>query len=113
MIKKLLGLVLMAVSLAAAGQGASSVTHTSTTVSVLITNTALLVANPSRRYLQIQNQDATNPIWVRCDGVAATADGNAVKIAAGLTWIPLGVPIGACAGISTGGTVITNITHGQ
>lgn len=88
-------------------------THTSAAVSVLVTNTVVLAANTSRRFLSIENQDAANAIWIRCDGVAATADNNGYKILAGQTWMPSGVPIGACNGISTVGTVLTNVISGQ
>lgn len=81
-----------------------------TAVSVLVTSTTLVGGNAARKYTQIQNQDAANPIYVKCDGTAATADNASVKIAAGQTWTPTVSSIMTCTGIATGGTVATNVT---
>lgn len=51
--------------------------HTVTTTSGVLKN-----ANPARRYLLIQNNDATGFVYVRFDGVAATT-ANAIKIEPG------------------------------
>lgn len=96
-----------------AASPAVGVTFTQTAVGTTVASTSLVTANATRKYLQIQNQDATNPIWINCAGVAAVADGTAVKVAAGQTWAPTIPPIGACAGIATGGTVVTSVVQGQ
>jgi hypothetical protein len=95
------------------GTASVGVTFTHTAAATLVTSTSLVGANASRKYLQIQNQDAANPIWVNCAGSAAVADGTAVKLAANQTWAPAIAPVGACAGIATGGTVVTSIVSGQ
>jgi hypothetical protein len=61
----------------------------------------LRVANQSRRYLLIQNNDASGDIFVRLDGAAATTS-NAVKIPAGGSYELQGfVPNGAIYAIGS------------
>lgn len=66
-----------------------------------------LVAAPTsseRRYLVIQNQHATQDLYVRLDGAVATADANALKIKAGETreWASNYVPAGVITAIASG-----------
>lgn len=63
---------------------------------------ALLAANAARKYLAIQNQDATQSVYVRTDGGAAVADNTSVKIAPGQTWEPPVPPVGAVNAIRGG-----------
>jgi hypothetical protein len=70
------------------------------------TSGSLLTANTNRTYLLIQNQDATNPIWVSFGGVAV-ATAACLKIAAGGTFILENsvVSTQALSAISTGNSV--------
>lgn len=79
-------------------------THTS--ISVATTQAQVIAANAARTYLLIQNQDATNPIWIRF-GSTAAANGTSIKIIAGASLVFEGsmVPNTAINAISTGGTV--------
>lgn len=101
------------VTMTGASTPATGVTFTQTAAATLVTSTSLLASNAARKFLQIQNQDTANPIWVNCAGSAAVADGTAVKILANATWSPAIAPVGACAGIATGGTVVTSVVSGQ
>lgn len=90
-------------------------TPVETAVPVLITSTLVLAANANRTYLMIQNQDAANPIWVSCDGLAAVADATCTKIAAGGSLIFENgyIPTGIINAIATGGTVNTHVREGS
>lgn len=68
-------------------QGSVAITNvngafTNTQVTVTSASNGIDGPNPSRRYLLIQNNDATGDIFVRLDGVPATI-GTGVKIPAG------------------------------
>lgn len=89
------------------------ITVSDSAVSVLVTATVILAANPARKYLSIQNQDAANTIFIRCDGVAPTADNNSYKLTLGQTYAPVVAPVGACNAIATVGTVLTHVESGQ
>lgn len=79
-------------------------------VSVLVTSTSILAANPARTYLLIQNQDATNPIWISLTGITAVANNSFLKIAAGGVYeINSAICANAITGISTGGPVFTHV----
>lgn len=97
-------------------QKSSPITGTpaQTSVSVTASDTPLLAANASRKYLMIQNQDAANPIYVATDGLASVADGTCTKVVAGGTLIFEGnyVPTDIVKAIATGGTVVTHVTEG-
>jgi len=54
----------------------------------------LLAANSARKYLLIQNQDATGIIFVRGDGAAATATSACIRIGPGDVWEPSVAPVG-------------------
>lgn len=86
-------------------------------VSVATTAADVFPANAFRKSLRIQNQDATNPIWVSfTDGVTATATASFYKIPAGTTdkWEAGDfVPRGRLNMISTGGTVSVQILEGN
>jgi hypothetical protein len=84
-------------------------TYTHASVSVLVTTTALVAADTTRGFIQVQNQDATNALWVKCDGTAATADGNSVKIIAGATWTPAVPPVSACNAIASVATIVAGV----
>lgn len=53
---------------------------------IIVTNTDQLAinANPLRKYLLIQNNDATNAIYVQFNAAADATNG--IKIPAGVTW---------------------------
>lgn len=82
--------------------------------SVATSTGQVLAANATRKYLQIQNQDAANPIWILYGAGSATANGNCEKLAAGQTRIWDGgyIPNTAIQAISTGGSVIINVIEG-
>lgn len=68
---------------------------------VTSSSTSMLTAKPSRRYLLIQNNDATGDIYVRLDGTAATLT-TGVKIPAGGSYEVTGyVPTGAITAIGS------------
>lgn len=74
---------------------------TNTQVTVTSSSTTIDAANPARRYLLIQNNDATGDIYVRLDGVAATLT-TGVKIPAGGSYEVTGyVPTGAITAIGS------------
>lgn len=101
------------VAVVSGGGSASAVAHTDTAISILVTSTTVIAANATRKYLAIQNQDAANPIWINCAGSAAVTNGTAVKLLAGQYYNPTPPPSGACAGIATGGTVVTAVVEGN
>lgn len=71
-----------------------------------------LGSNDSRKYLQVQNQDATLILWA-CGGCTAVASGGAVVINPGQTWAPLSPPTGAISIISNGTNSNVGITEGR
>ena|SRR3982751_619754 len=88
---------------------------TETGVSVATSDTSLLVANPMRTYLMIQNQDGTNPIYIATDGGASVADSTCFKLIAGASreWnLGSGVPVAAIKAIATGGSVNVHVEEG-
>lgn len=91
----------------------TGVTYTQLNKTVTNSSASLLASNASRKYLQVQNFDASGIIYVRCDGNAATTT-TSVVITAGETWAPLIPPVGACAAI---GSIASNAnvatTEGQ
>lgn len=87
----------VSVSNLSAQQGAM----TQATATVTNASGQLLAANAARRYLLIQNNDASGNIFVRLDGAAATT-ANGVKIAAGGSYEAQGyVPTGAITAIGS------------
>lgn len=81
------------------------------------TSSGTLLAAPTtseRRYLLIVNNDAANPIFVRLDGAAATADANSLKIDKGQSreWAGNYVPNGLITAISTGAAVQATVVVG-
>lgn len=87
--------------------------HSSTSATVATSSSQILPANVNRIAVTIQNQDATNPIWINTAGGTSFADGRGTKIMPGgsITFSPQNVPAptGAITAISTGGSVIVNI----
>ena len=87
-------------------QGSVAVTNVSgafVNAQKTVTNASatLQAANTARRYLLIQNNDATGDIYVRLDGTAATI-GTGVKVAAGASYELQGyVPTGAITAIGS------------
>jgi len=74
-----------------------------TQAAATVTNVSgqLKAANAARRYLLIQNNDATGIVYVRLDGVTATA-GTGIKIAPGGSYeIKTYVPSGAITAIGS------------
>ncbi len=81
------------------------------------TSSATLVAAPTsseRRYLLIQNQHATQDIYVRLDGATATADANSLKIPAGTSreWSGNYVPNGTITAIALGASTPVAVVTG-
>lgn len=58
---------------------------THTTPTVTNASTTLKAANPNRRYILIQNNDASGIVYVRFDGATATAT-NGLKLAPGQSY---------------------------
>lgn len=73
--------------------------HVPTAETVTNASTTIIAANAARKYLLIQNQDATGNIWVRCDGAAAAATSACFKIPPGGSWEFLVAPTGAVTAI--------------
>jgi hypothetical protein len=93
----------------------SATTHTQALVAVATTagGTPILAANPNLVSLTIQNQDASNPVWISTTGAAPTATASFIKIAAGgsLYFGPGGPPppSAAVSGISTTASVNVHV----
>lgn len=77
-----------------------------TTVPVLITDTLLAAARASRALLILNNQDTTNPVFLRFGTGAATAAG--IRLAAG-TSLTLTAYTGEVRAIAVGGTVSVGV----
>lgn len=78
---------------------------TNTQVNVTNASGTIKAANPARRYLLIQNKDATEDIFVRLDGGGASA-ATGVKISAGGSYeLTNFVPNGAITAI---GNIVSN-----
>lgn len=73
--------------------------HVPAAASVSNASATILAANSARKYLLIQNAHASLDLFVRCDGTAATADADCLKIPAGGVWEPSCVPTGEIVGI--------------
>lgn len=73
--------------------------HVPAAVAITNASAVILAANAARKYLLIQNAHATDTLWVRCDGVAATATPACLAIPAGGVWEPPFVPSGEIRGI--------------
>lgn len=84
-------------------------THTLDGVAITNVDALIVAANAARKYLQIQNQDAANDLFITTDGSAATADAEAVRIRPGETWAPLIPPVGAVRGIMSGASAGVNV----
>lgn len=96
--------------------GFYGITPAETTVSVGTgASVQLVAANASRTNLLIQNQEATNPIYISFSGGAAVTTGASYKLAAGMS-VELrdgSLTFGAVNAISTGGTVVVYIREGS
>lgn len=69
-------------------------------------STQIMAANAARRYLLIQNNDATGDIYITLDGTEATVGGKGLKIAAGGSYE---VPFYLCSGaIKAIGSIVNN-----
>lgn len=74
---------------------------TQSTATVTSTSSQLKSSNAARRYLLIQNNDASGDIFVRVDGATATA-ANGIKISAGAALeLSAFVPTGAVTAIGS------------
>lgn len=62
-----------------------------------------LAANPLRKYLGIQNQDAVEKIFVRTDGGVAAPNSTSMRVDPGLLWEPPVPPTGQINIIRGGG----------
>ena len=87
------------------------VTPSDTTVSVLVTDTAVLAANPARKLLILKNLDTTNPVFVSLDGDAADTDDMELGAKEGIV-LDVAVPVTAIKAIATGGTVKLYVSEG-
>lgn len=68
--------------------------HTQTNHTVGAVSAPLKAALSTRKYLAIQNQSATEDIYVRTDGGAAAANNTSFRIGPGQTWEPTVPPTG-------------------
>lgn len=90
------GNVAITSSVAPIGSAFTPAAATVTTASAV-----LLAANASRKYLLIQNQDATGDIYIQPQAAAATANSACIKIPAGNYWEPLVAPVGEIRAIGS------------
>lgn len=87
------------------------VTPSDSTVSVLVTDTAVLAANTARKLLILKNNSESNPVYVSFDGDAA--DTNDMKLAAGEGIVlDVSVPTGQIRAIATGDTAALFVSEG-
>lgn len=68
------------------GQVPSPSTFTNTAVTVTNASSTVIAANYTRRYLSIQNNDATG--YIVCNATSAATTTNGVKILPGQMWVP-------------------------
>lgn len=90
----------------------SGVTFTNTNVTVTNASATHLAANTSRKYLQVQNNDAAG--YIACTPTATATLALGVRIMPGQTWSPNVPPVNAilCIGsIASNANVV--ITEGQ
>lgn len=85
----------------------SAAAHTNFAMVLGVGNTQIRAANANRRMLVIQNADLAESVWIRTDGVAATAAAPALKIGPGQTFAPPVPPTGVINGIRGGATDVT------
>jgi hypothetical protein len=77
-----------------------------------VASAQLLAANPARRFLLIQNNDAAGDIYITVDGSAATA-AHGLKIAAGgALELAAFVPVGAIHAIGSGAGLAVVVVEG-
>lgn len=86
--------------------------HRQIQATATVTASSPLGQNDSRKYLQVQNQDATLILWA-CGGCTAVASGGSVVINPGQTWAPYSPPTGAISIISNGTNSNVGITEGR
>lgn len=75
-----------------------------------VTSEALIAANPSRRYLLINNVSNSNDVYINFTGAAAAQAAGSIKIKAGdsLQWTYPGfVPVEAVNAFGAAGSAIT------
>lgn len=89
-------------------------TPTQSAKSVTTSSAQLLAANSNRSYLVIQNQDATNPMYINFGGTAAANNGS-LKIPANGNYVAENgyIPTSAINAIASGGTVLVNTVEGS
>jgi hypothetical protein len=87
--------------------------HTMTAVTAAAASAQALAANSNRTYLSIQNQHASDDVYIRTDGGAAAANNTSFKLGAGQTWEPYVAPRGQINVIRGGANDIAlNVTQG-
>lgn len=92
--------------------GVPTTSMTNTAPTITNSSTVAIATNSSRKYLQIQNNDASGTIF--CTPTAAATIANGIKLTAGQYWAPLIAPTNAinCIGsIASNANVI--VTEGQ
>ena len=78
---------------------------------VSVAGVVLVAANPNRRYLMIQNKDATNPIFVRM-GVSQNSGGTKI-VAGGNYELEINVPVCYVYAYATVAAVLANVVEGS
>lgn len=85
---------------------------TQATVSVNTVTTLLAAANANRRYLLVENKDATNPVYLNLAGAAATVAGGFTLKPGQTLEIQGRAPTGAINAIATGAAVSCVVSEG-
>lgn len=83
--------------------------HVPAAVQVSNVSVQLKAANAARKYLLVQNIDPVTNLYVRGDGVAATANNASLKIPPGGVWEPKVPPTGQVNGIMDAVTAVNNV----
>ena len=85
---------------------------TQSTVSVLHTGSTQLVAATGRKYLLVQNLDASNAVHISLDGTAATTSDFKLAANGGSLELAEGVPTGQINAIAVSGTCSVVVLEG-
>jgi hypothetical protein len=108
----LLVMLLGMLSIPADAQQVARTKVTLTTVSCGAASGAALAANDNRNFLMVQNDHATQVIYLQVDAVATLNAGIRVNAVGGTVIFSPVVPLGAITCIATGATTPLLITEG-
>lgn len=115
MVTRLIALVLLVVGLSIPSVEAQQTDRTkvtNTTVSCGAASGAALAINENRNMLMLQNDHATQVIYVAIDAVATLNNGIRVNAAGGQVTFTVKVPVGALTCIATGASTPLLISEG-